>query len=82
MTRPTRYAAPTLDTPPVTDLSELSATDFDTESELLAAFECFDEGDTGVVKSDEMRKWLMDVGERLEARQVRTRCDVVVFERY
>ncbi|KAI1795687.1 hypothetical protein LXA43DRAFT_1167359 [Ganoderma leucocontextum] len=30
VTRPTRYAAPTLDTPPVTDLSELSATDLDT----------------------------------------------------
>ncbi|PIL35907.1 hypothetical protein GSI_01567 [Ganoderma sinense ZZ0214-1] len=30
VTRPTRSAAPTLDTPPVTDLSELSATDFDT----------------------------------------------------
>ncbi|KAI0705074.1 hypothetical protein C8T65DRAFT_653130 [Cerioporus squamosus] len=35
VTRPT-HAAPTLDTPPVTDLSELSATDFDTESELVS----------------------------------------------
>ncbi|EJF65508.1 hypothetical protein DICSQDRAFT_144145 [Dichomitus squalens LYAD-421 SS1] len=36
VTRPTRYAAPTLDTPPVTDLSELSATDLDTESEIVS----------------------------------------------
>ena len=36
VTRPTHHAVPTLDTPPVTDLSELSATDFDTESELVS----------------------------------------------
>ncbi|RPD57629.1 hypothetical protein L226DRAFT_532132 [Lentinus tigrinus ALCF2SS1-7] len=36
VTRPTHHAAPTLDTPPVTDLSEFSATDFDTESELVS----------------------------------------------
>lgn len=47
--------------------------DFDTEAELLGAFECFDEGDTGVVKVDEMRKWLVDVGERMDQREVRTR---------
>lgn len=40
--------------------------DFDAESELLAAFECFDEGDTGFVKCDEIRKWLGDVGERMD----------------
>ena len=45
--------------------------DFDTESELLAAFECFDEGDTGVVRGEEMRRWLMDVGEKMDAREVR-----------
>ena len=36
VTRPTYNAVPTLDTPPVTDLSELSANDFDTESELVS----------------------------------------------
>ncbi|TFK90035.1 hypothetical protein K466DRAFT_485508 [Polyporus arcularius HHB13444] len=36
VTRPTHSVVPTLDTPPVTDLSELSATDFDTESELVS----------------------------------------------
>ena len=39
--------------------------DFDTEAELLEAFESFDEGDTGVVRCDEMRKWLSDVGDRM-----------------
>lgn len=45
--------------------------DFDTEAELLEAFECFDEADTGLVKCDEVRKWLGDVGERMDAREVR-----------
>lgn len=44
--------------------------DFDTEAELLAAFECFDENDTGLVKSDEIRKWLGDMGERMDSREV------------
>ncbi|KAH8099252.1 EF-hand protein [Cristinia sonorae] len=44
--------------------------DFDTEAELLAAFECFDENDTGLVKCDEMRKWLGDVGERMDQREI------------
>ncbi|KAF7798544.1 hypothetical protein EIP86_009765 [Pleurotus ostreatoroseus] len=44
--------------------------DFDTESELLEAFECFDEGDTGFVKCDEMRRWLSDVGERMDATEI------------
>lgn len=45
--------------------------DFDTEQELLEAFECFDENDTGMVKSDEMRKWLADVGEKMSQTEVR-----------
>ncbi|KAI0630247.1 hypothetical protein C8Q77DRAFT_1219840 [Trametes polyzona] len=36
VTRPNRTAAPLLDTPPVTDLSELSGHEFDTESELVS----------------------------------------------
>ncbi|CAL1694135.1 unnamed protein product [Somion occarium] len=44
--------------------------DFDTEQELLSAFECFDENDTGLVKCDEIRKWLGDVGERMDAAEI------------
>ncbi|KAI0784927.1 EF-hand protein [Abortiporus biennis] len=44
--------------------------DFDTEQELLAAFECFDENDSGLVKCDEMRKWLGDVGEKMDMREI------------
>ncbi|PSS29640.1 hypothetical protein PHLCEN_2v2788 [Hermanssonia centrifuga] len=44
--------------------------DFDTEAELLEAFECFDESDTGLVKCDEMRRWLSDVGERMDQREI------------
>lgn len=45
--------------------------DFDAEPELLAAFECFDENDSGLVKCDEIRKWLGDVGEKMEPWEVR-----------
>ena len=44
--------------------------ELDAEAELLEAFECFDEGDTGMVKCDEIRKWLGDVGERMDEREV------------
>ena len=47
--------------------------EFDTEAELLEAFECFDEGDTGFVKCDEIRKWLGDVGERMDDKEVSVR---------
>jgi myosin regulatory light chain 12 len=46
--------------------------DFDTEAELLEAFECFDEDDTGLVKCDEIRRWLGDVGEKMDQREVRS----------
>ena len=45
--------------------------DFDAEHELLEAFECFDENDTGLVKCDEIRRWLGDVGEKMDSREVR-----------
>lgn len=45
--------------------------DFDTEAELLSAFESFDENDSGMVKVDEMRKWLGEIGERMDQREVR-----------
>lgn len=46
--------------------------DFDTEAELLEAFECFDENDSGFVKGDEMRKWLSEVGEKMGPSEVST----------
>ena len=45
--------------------------EFDTEAELLEAFGCFDENDTGMVKVEEMRKWLSEVGERMSEEEVR-----------
>ncbi|KAJ8083749.1 hypothetical protein PM082_002515 [Marasmius tenuissimus] len=39
--------------------------EFDTEPELLEAFESFDENDEGTVKVEVMRKWLSEVGERM-----------------
>ncbi|OAX44455.1 EF-hand [Rhizopogon vinicolor AM-OR11-026] len=44
--------------------------EFDPEAELREAFECFDEGDTGVVKVDEMRKWMGEVGERMDQQEI------------
>jgi myosin regulatory light chain 12 len=45
--------------------------EFDAEAELLEAFECFDEHDTGMVKCDEIRRWMEDVGERMDLKEVR-----------
>ncbi|KAG2075130.1 EF-hand [Suillus decipiens] len=44
--------------------------EFDLEAELREAFECFDEGDTGTVKSDEMQKWMGEVGERMGQQEI------------
>lgn len=44
--------------------------EFDVESELVEAFECFDENDSGIVKADEMKKWLSEVGERMDSWEV------------
>ncbi|KAG6866057.1 hypothetical protein C0991_009154 [Blastosporella zonata] len=44
--------------------------EFDTESELLEAFESFDENDSGIVKVEEMRKWLSEVGERMDSEEI------------
>lgn len=43
---------------------------FDPEADLTEAFECFDEADTGTVKVDELRKWMSDVGERMDQQEV------------
>jgi myosin regulatory light chain 12 len=45
--------------------------EFDTEAELIEAFESFDENDTGMAKSEEMRKWLGEVGDRMNQEEVR-----------
>lgn len=44
--------------------------EFDAEAELIEAFECFDEGDTGFVKCEEIRRWMTEVGERMDAEEV------------
>jgi myosin regulatory light chain 12 len=44
--------------------------EFDTETELVEAFESFDEDDTGLVKVEEMRRWLSEVGERMDPHEV------------
>ncbi|KAF5323597.1 hypothetical protein D9611_005706 [Ephemerocybe angulata] len=44
--------------------------EFDTEAELIEAFESFDENDKGTVKVDEMRKWLSEVGERMDMQEI------------
>lgn len=45
--------------------------EFDSEAELVEAFECFDENDTGTVKVDEVRKWLGEMGDRMSEEEVR-----------
>ncbi|KAJ6621099.1 hypothetical protein B0H10DRAFT_1790424 [Mycena sp. CBHHK59/15] len=44
--------------------------EFDTEAELLEAFSSFDEDDSGMVKVEEMRKWLSEVAERMDEREI------------
>ncbi|KAH7885983.1 EF-hand [Phlebopus sp. FC_14] len=44
---------------------------FDPEPDLKEAFECFDEADSGFVNVDEMRKWMSEVGERMDHHQAR-----------
>lgn len=44
--------------------------DFDTEAELVEAFGCFDEEDTGMVKVEEMRKWVNEVGEGMNEEEI------------
>jgi myosin regulatory light chain 12 len=46
--------------------------EFDTEVDLIEAFESFDEADTGMVKSSEFRKWLAESGDRMDDREVST----------
>jgi myosin regulatory light chain 12 len=45
--------------------------EFDTEAELIEAFESFDESDSGSVNVHEMRKWLSEFGDRMDAKEVK-----------
>ena len=44
--------------------------EFDSEAELVEAFECFDENDNGYIKVDELRKWLNEFGDRMSDKEV------------
>lgn len=44
--------------------------ELDGEADLIEAFACFDENDDGKVKCDEIRKWLGEVGDRMEPQEV------------
>jgi myosin regulatory light chain 12 len=44
--------------------------EFDTEADLIEAFESFDENDTGMVKCSEFRKWLAESGDKMDDREV------------
>ncbi|KAG7452413.1 calcium-binding EF-hand domain-containing protein [Guyanagaster necrorhizus] len=44
--------------------------EFDPEQELVEAFGCFDENDSGLVKVEEMRKWLSELGDRMDDREI------------
>ena len=43
---------------------------FDAEPELLEAFECFDENDTGMVKVKELKECLGEMGDRMTTKEV------------
>lgn len=45
--------------------------ELDPEQDLLEAFACFDDGDKGYVKGDELREWLSTVGDRMSKEEVR-----------
>jgi myosin regulatory light chain 12 len=47
--------------------------EFDAEAELVEAFSCFDESDSGTVRCDEIRKWLSETGDRMNPSEVRIR---------
>ena len=44
--------------------------EFDAEAELLEAFSSFDESDSGMVRCDEIRKWLSETGDRMNQGEV------------
>ena len=50
--------------------------EFDSEAELVEAFECFDENDSGTVKVDEMKKWLSEFADRMSEEEVNVYSDI------
>jgi len=44
--------------------------EFDTEPELMEAFESFDENDNGTVKVDDMRRWLGELADRMSEQEI------------
>ena len=44
--------------------------EFDAEAELLEAFSSFDDSDSGMVRCDEMKKWLGETGDRMSQAEV------------
>lgn len=44
--------------------------EFDAEAELLEAFSSFDESDSGMVRCDEIRKWLSETGDRMSQGEI------------
>ncbi|KAF8828539.1 hypothetical protein F5879DRAFT_1009035 [Lentinula edodes] len=44
--------------------------EFDTEPELLVAFESFDENDNGTVKVEDMRRWLAELADRMSEQEI------------
>jgi len=44
--------------------------EFDAEAELLEAFTSFDESDSGMVRCDEIKKWLGETGDRMSQTEV------------
>ncbi|WVQ68079.1 uncharacterized protein L199_006285 [Kwoniella botswanensis] len=42
----------------------------DNERELIEAFACFDEGDKGWVDTKEVRKWLSEMGDRMDETEI------------
>jgi len=46
--------------------------ELDPEPEWREAFECFDDGDKGIISGQELRKWLNEVGDRMSPEEVRS----------
>ncbi|KAJ3789576.1 hypothetical protein GGU11DRAFT_673431 [Lentinula aff. detonsa] len=44
--------------------------EFDTEPELLEAFESFDENDNGTVRVEDMRRWLGELADRMSEQEI------------
>ncbi|KAF8481823.1 EF-hand [Russula ochroleuca] len=44
--------------------------EFDAEAELLEAFTSFDESDSGMVRCDEIKKWLGETGDRMSQTEI------------